>query len=108
LSFGIHALGSTVNPGDLPSSEYFAWLLQSQWVRRFKFLDLQTIARMTLQLANKPLLPLEQIAVGGRYTVRGYPENTLVRDNGFIASLESRIPLIKNHLLADFLISISS
>jgi hemolysin activation/secretion protein len=104
LSFGIHALGSTMNPGtDLPSSRFFAWLLQSQWVRRFKWLDLQTIARMTLQLANKPLLPLEQFSVGGRYSVRGYPENTLVRDNGFIASLESRIPLIKNHFLADFL-----
>lgn len=104
LSFGIHALGSTMNPGtDLPSSRFFAWLLQSQWVRRFKWLDLQTIARMTLQLTNKPLLPLEQISVGGRYSVRGYPENTLVRDNGFIASLESRIPLIRNHFLADFI-----
>lgn len=104
LSFGIHALGSTTNPGtDLPSSRFFAWLLQSQWVRRFNWLNLQTIARMTLQLANKPLLPLEQISVGGRYSVRGYPENTLVRDNGFIASLESRIPIISNHFLADFL-----
>ena len=104
LSFGIHALGSTTNPGtDLPSSRFFAWLLQSQWVRRFNWLNLQTIARMTLQLTNKPLLPLEQISVGGRYSVRGYPENTLVRDNGFIASLESRIPVIRNHFLADFL-----
>jgi len=104
LSFGIHAFGSTTNPGtDLPSSRFFAWLLQSQWVRRFNWLDLQTIARMTLQLTNKPLLPLEQISVGGRYSVRGYPENTLVRDNGFVASLESRIPLIRNHFLADFL-----
>ena len=104
LSFGIHALGSTTNPSsDLPESRFLAWLLQCQWARRFKFLDLQTIARMDLQVSNRPLLPLEQISVGGRYSVRGYRENTFVRDNGFIASVESRIPVIRNHPLADFL-----
>ncbi len=104
LSFGIHALGATTNPGeDIPDGRFFAWLFQAQWARRFRFLDIQTIARIDLQLANKSLLPLEQISVGGRYSVRGYRENTLVRDNAFIASLESRIPLIRNRPLADFL-----
>jgi len=104
LSLGIHALGATSNPGeDLPDGRFFAWLLQCQWARRFKFLDIQTIGRMDLQIANKSLLPLEQTSVGGRYSVRGYRENTLVRDNGFIASLESRIPVVRNYFLADFL-----
>lgn len=104
LSLGIHALGATSNPGEeVPDGRFFAWLLQSQWARRLKLLDIQTIARIDLQVANKPLLPLEQISVGGRYSVRGYPENTLVRDNGFIGSLESRIPVIRNYFLADFL-----
>jgi hemolysin activation/secretion protein len=104
LSLGIHALGATSNPGeDLPDGRFFAWLLQCQWARRFKLLDIQLIARMDLQVANKSLLPLEQISVGGRYSVRGYRENTLVRDNGFIASLESRIPVIRNKPLVDFL-----
>jgi hemolysin activation/secretion protein len=58
---------------------------------------------MDLQLATNPLLPVEQMAVGGRYTVRGYRENLLVRDQAFVASLESRIPLIRNTPLADFL-----
>lgn len=104
LSLGIHALGATTNPGeDVPDGRFFAWLLQCQWARRFKLLDIQTIARVDLQVSNKSLLPLEQISVGGRYSVRGYRENTLVRDNGFIASLESRIPVIRNYFLADFL-----
>ena len=104
LSLGIHALGATSNPGEeVPDGRFFAWLLQCQWARRFKLLDIQTIARVDLQVANKSLLPLEQISVGGRYSVRGYRENTLVRDNGFIASLESRIPVIRNYFLADFL-----
>jgi hemolysin activation/secretion protein len=104
LSLGIPAFGATSNPEkDLPDSSFLVWLFQSQWARRFKWLDLQTIARMDLQLANKSLLPLEQISVGGRFSVRGYPENTLVRDNALIASLESRIPVIRNRPLADFL-----
>jgi hemolysin activation/secretion protein len=104
LSFGMHALGSTTNPSsDLPDSRFFVWLLQCQWARRFKFLDLQTLARVDLQVSNHSLLSLEQISVGGRYSVRGYRENTLVRDNGIIASVESRIPVIRNHPLADYL-----
>ena len=104
FSLGIHALGATSNPGDeVPDGRFFTWLFQAQWARRFKWLNLQTIARVDLQVGNKSLLPLEQFSVGGRYSVRGYRENTLVRDNGFIASLESRIPVIRNHFLADFL-----
>ena len=103
LSLGINALGATTNPGQTPDGHFFDWLFQTQWARRFQFLNIQTIARMDVQLANKSLLPLEQISVGGRYTVRGYRETTLLRDNAFIASLESRIPLTRNHPLVDYL-----
>ena len=103
LSVGVDVLGATNNPGEIPDSQFLSWLLQFQWVRRLKLLDMQTILRADLQLANASLLPLEQISVGGRYSVRGYPENLMVRDNRIIASLESRIPLIRNHLLADYL-----
>jgi hemolysin activation/secretion protein len=103
LSFGIDALGATVHSSGLPDSQFISWLLQAQWAMRHKFLDMQTILRMDLQLANKPLLAVEQIAVGGRYSVRGYRADLLVRDNGFIASLETRIPLIRNRPYADYL-----
>jgi hemolysin activation/secretion protein len=46
-----------------------------------------------VQLATRPLLPLEQFAVGGPRSVRGYRENQLVRDTGANASFELRIPL---------------
>jgi hemolysin activation/secretion protein len=41
------------------------------------------------------LNPLEQVSLGGRYTVRGYREVTILRDNSFIASVESRFPLVR-------------
>ncbi len=103
LSFGIDALGATINGSGLPDSRFFSWLLQGQWGKRYKFLDMQTILRMDLQLASQSLLAVEQIVVGGRYSVRGYREDTLVRDNGFISSLELRIPLIRNRSYADYL-----
>ncbi len=47
------------------------------------------------QFANDELLPLEQYAVGGVYSVRGYRENELVRDQGFAVSAEFHYPLMQ-------------
>lgn len=43
------------------------------------------------------------MSIGGRYSVRGYRENYMVRDQAFISSLEARIPLVQNAALADYL-----
>jgi hemolysin activation/secretion protein len=104
FSVGVDALGATINRDrSLPDGRFFAWLGQFQWVQRLPLLDSQLIFRADLQLARDPLLSLEQIAVGGRYTVRGYRENTLVRDSAFVASLEGRVPLVRNTRWADYL-----
>ena len=63
----------------------------------------QLFLRLDAQLTTDPLLPLEQMAVGGRFSVRGYRENTLVRDNGLIGSLEARMPLVRNTRWAELL-----
>jgi hemolysin activation/secretion protein len=104
FSVGIDALDATLNNHDdnIPDSRFFAWLGQFQWVRRLPILDAALLYRFDLQLAANPLLVLEQIAVGGRYSVRGYRENTLVRDNAFLTSLEARVPLIRNVPGADY------
>ena len=103
FSFGIDALDATIREHGLPDGEFFSWLGQFQWARILKPWDVQVIFRTDIQLSNDPLLPLEQIAVGGRYSVRGYRENLLVRDQALIASLESRIPIVRNKRWADYL-----
>jgi hemolysin activation/secretion protein len=103
FSVGIDALGATINPDDLPDGQFFAWLGQFQWARRLPIRDIELLWRLDVQLVTDPLLPLEQVAVGGRYSVRGYRENQLVRDNALITSLESRIPLVRNRRWADYL-----
>ncbi|MGH8502908.1 MAG: ShlB/FhaC/HecB family hemolysin secretion/activation protein [Gammaproteobacteria bacterium] len=95
FSLGVDAFGATVNGGALPDGQFLAWLGQFQWARRFSESGNQLIVRTDLQLAEDPLLPLEQFAVGGAATVRGYRENQLVRDNGFVASAELRIPVFR-------------
>jgi hemolysin activation/secretion protein len=97
VSLGIDALGSTVNGGKIPDSQFLAWLGQFQYARRFDPLwGTELLFRTDVQLSSSPLLSLEQFAVGGAYTVRGYRENLLVRDNGLVSSLEVRIPLWKD------------
>ena len=95
FSVGLDVLNATNNSGPLPDGQFFSWLGQVQAVRRFDdWWGMQLLGQMSLQLANDRLFPLEQIPVGGRFSVRGYRENTLIRENAFLASIESRFPLI--------------
>jgi len=103
FSFGIDALGATINSSDLPDGRFFSWLGQFQWARRWPFWGIETLWRTDIQLADDPLFPLEQIVVGGRYSVRGYREDFLVRDNAAINSFEVRIPLVAEQPWADYL-----
>jgi hemolysin activation/secretion protein len=105
FSFGLDVLGATQKNcvdgavggtpcGQVPDGTYFAWLGQLQWARRFDALwGVETVFRTDIQLSNRPLLGLEQFAVGGHATVRGYRENQFVRDQGVVSSLEVRIPV---------------
>jgi hemolysin activation/secretion protein len=103
LSVGVDALGATINDqADVPDGRFLAWLGQFQYGRRLGVQDIQLLLRLDVQLTTDPLLPLEQMAIGGRFSVRGYRENQLVRDNGLIASLESRIPLVRNTAWAEY------
>lgn len=99
---GLHALGATENYNELPTGEYSALTAQAQYTAKLNVLQSQITIRTALQLSDSPLLSVEKFSVGGVYTVRGYRENQLVRDNGIIASLEWKIPISiihKFHLL---------
>jgi len=53
----------------------------------------QFLVRASGQITQRPLLSLEKFTIGGVNTVRGFPENLLVRDNGFAATIEVQLPL---------------
>ena len=108
FNIGLDAFDASVNH-DTEDGKFASWLGQFQWAQRIGHQGKQIVFRVDTQLANDPLLPLEQFSVGGMSTVRGYRENQLVRDNGFVASIEYRMPIFntlfgKNKLqLAGFL-----
>ena len=95
FSVGLNALGSTPQTNiNFPSSEFFAWLGQGQYAHQVLDNGSQFVWRGHVQVSNSSLLPIEQIAVGGVNTVRGYRENELVRDEGFSNSVEFHYPLV--------------
>ncbi len=91
VSFGINTLGATVNSSS-PDSQFLTWRGQAQYVRALAPNSL-LLVRLESQLADRPLLALEQIGLGGQDTVRGYRQDLLLADNGVIASAEVRLPI---------------
>jgi hemolysin activation/secretion protein len=108
FSLGLPILDATSNPdelpglpelGKIPDNQFLAWLGQVEAAYRpfgsapLRQLELaQLRLRGGLQLAADPLFPIEQYSVGGLDTVRGYRENTIVRDNGWSGTVEVRVP----------------
>ncbi len=94
FNIGINAFHSTIQKGHtLPDSEFFSWLGQAQYAYKLNDEGAQIRIRSNLQLSDEALLSQERIAIGGIYSVRGYRENELVRDNGYSGSIELHYPI---------------
>lgn len=93
FSVGVDWLDATVND-NAPDSQFFAWRGQGQWVRRLAE-DTLLLLRTDLQLSSQALVPLEQFGSGGLRSVRGYRQDVLLSDNGWLASAEMRLPILR-------------
>lgn len=80
---------------ELPARRYGTWLGQAQYARPVSEQGTQFIGRFSLQHAGHRLPALDQLALGGVSTVRGYRENQLLRDKGFIVNLELDHPVLR-------------
>jgi hemolysin activation/secretion protein len=79
-----------------PPRNYSLWVGQIQTVSNLTDTGVQLIMRGNLQYTSDHLVPLERLGIGGRYSVRGYRENQLVRDSGYILSAEIVYPVFSN------------
>jgi len=78
-----------------PDSQYLSWIAQLQYAKRV--LDnSQLVLRTDVQLSSDRLLPMAKFSLGGYDTVRGYRENALVRDNGYLVSAEFRYSVLQS------------
>ena len=94
LGFGVDWLGARYG-GDPPDGGFVTWAGQFQILQKLPFWNSQLLVRANGRLADDRVPPLEKYGVGGRYTVRGYRQNELTNDNGFIGGVEFRVPLGK-------------
>jgi hemolysin activation/secretion protein len=96
FSFGLQSLGATVTssppPGMRPANTSRGSAICNMYVG-FSRTGCYLLVRSDLQLANRPLFQMEQIAFGGLGSVHGYRTYLTVTDDGFLASGELRIPV---------------
>lgn len=104
LSVGLETMGATINE-TAPDGRFVAWLGQAQAAWRPAGTGGELLGRLEVQLASRPLLPLERFAMGGATvvpdmagaggvgTVRGYRRNALVRDDAVAGSIEYGHPV---------------
>lgn len=95
VSAGIDAFDATIHNNRKSDGRFVTWFGQVRWVKKLAWLHMRSVLRTSVQLANDSLLPLEQFAIGGAGSVRGYRENQLVRDKGLVVSWELRIPVYR-------------
>lgn len=95
ISLGLDLFDPTLHGDSRPDSRFKTWLAQVQFAKA-AFGKARLVVRADLQLANDTLLSLERFALGGFGTVRGYRENTLVRDQAAVVGVELRYPLWQN------------
>jgi hemolysin activation/secretion protein len=93
FSVGIGAFDATLND-EPPDTRFLAWRGQAQWVRLLAP-DTLLLVRGDVQVADRALVPLEQIGLGGQQSVRGYRQDFLLTDNGALVSAEVRLPVLR-------------
>lgn len=95
FSLGLPALGATDMDRIGMEQRFFSWLVQNYYAKQVIKNRVQFIGRLDGQFSDYPLPSMEQLGIGGVSSVRGYRENTLIRDQALFSSLELRytIPL---------------
>lgn len=100
FSFGLDTFDAIVLEEE-PNSQFFSWRGQFSYLRLLgNPTDISTLGstillNSQLQLSADPLISTEQFSLGGVNSVRGYRQDTLLTDNGFLATAELRLPIAR-------------
>lgn len=77
--------------------QFFYWRGDATYVHTFKH-GFELLARVSIQIADRSLVLSQQFPIGGIYSVRGYPQDFEVANDGIFASTEFKIPLYQGNL----------
>lgn len=93
VNLGVDLFDASRNDTE-PDSQFLSWQGQAQWVQLLAP-DTLLYLRGEMQLADQPLVPVEQFSLGGFNTVRGYRQDAVIADNGALAAAELRLPVLR-------------
>jgi len=105
FNLGLDVFDATVSDQS-PDGRFFSWQGQGQYVQRVAP-DTFFLLRGTMQLSDRPLVPLEQLALGGAGSVRGYRRDAITGDNGALLAAELQVPLLGIPEIGDGLLQIA-
>jgi hemolysin activation/secretion protein len=88
-------LGATSAPA-FDNGQFFSWRGDAVWNHKLPGNIIFT-SRYGIQFSDRPLIGSEQLSAGGE-TVRGFRQDGALGDNGFLGSLELRIPIFKGKI----------
>jgi hemolysin activation/secretion protein len=98
FNLGVDVLDATILPEE-PDGKFFSWRGQFSYLRSLSKTPQEfgstLLLRSELQLASDPLILTEQFGLGGATTVRGYRQDALLTDSGFLATAELRLPIAR-------------
>ncbi|MCL2485243.1 MAG: hypothetical protein FWF00_04190 [Endomicrobia bacterium] len=92
LGIGIDGLGAKGISGTY-EKEFVKLNAMAARVQRFPVLDTIGIFRLAGQYTPNKLYPVEQMQIGGPFSVRGYQPAELLGDNGLSGTIEFRFPI---------------
>jgi hemolysin activation/secretion protein len=87
---------STTDPF-FDNGQFFSAKIDGAYTHKLPF-NLSFIARLSAQIADRPLIAGEQLSIGGIYSVRGYVQDTALGDSGILGSLGVSIPIYKGKI----------
>ncbi len=96
INFGLDFWDATVND-DAPDGIFTSWQGFIQWTKALnQQRNLLFVSRLEAQLTGDSLFTVEKFSIGGINTVRGYPQNRELGDNGLAGTFELYTPLFIN------------
>ncbi|MDY6785160.1 MAG: ShlB/FhaC/HecB family hemolysin secretion/activation protein [Cyanobacteriota bacterium] len=100
FNWGLNILDATINESVpqsdeiIPDSRFFSWQGQAQWIHRFAP-EMLFILRANAQIGDRPLVPGEQLPLGGFGSVRGYRQDIFLFDSSVFVSAEFQLPILR-------------
>lgn len=91
FSLGLDLFDATVSDTGIDGL-FWSWQGQAQYQK--KFAQTVLVSNLNVQLSDDRLLPIEQISLGGKNSVRGYRDNLSLGDNGLFGGIEVQIPVL--------------